>query len=387
MVKKISFIIIINIILLFLIELSVRFVLDYFNYPKVYKISNIDNNRYDFLTGYYNLPNQEEKTFNNFFYQGTDKYGFNLDGNRHQLNLEKKENNEIRIFIVGGSTVQGRALIDKFDPISARLEKKLNNRIKKKNVFVINAGTTSFLSVQELSLIQNRIIYALKPDVIIVFNGTNDAVESFSENFYLSNSHNFQRNFQKNVNSQSKSFFYFIDDLLSRNMSTYYLLKKIIEKFTGIYLFDKDNRKYLAALKDNSISEKREYRYYYNTEILSKLSSKNVPIINYLQPQMLPKNFNSLGEKDKVIYNKHKTAYPNYFKEKQEFYDLISNNIEKYKSLSSQNFYYYDLSELLSINKKNESFYSDHVHYTPNSREIISERLYKDIIKLSFFNR
>ena len=48
MVKKISFIIIINIILLFLIELSVRFVLDYFNYPKVYKISNIDNNRYDF---------------------------------------------------------------------------------------------------------------------------------------------------------------------------------------------------------------------------------------------------------------------------------------------------------------------------------------------------
>ena len=134
------------------------------------------------------------------------------------------------------------------------------------------------------------------------------------------------------------------------------------------------------------MSEKKEYRYYYNTEILSKLSSKTVPVVSYLQPQMLPKNFNSLGEKDKIIYNNYKKSNPNYFKNKQEFYNLISNNIEKYKNLNSENFYFNDLSELLSINKKNEPFYSDHVHYTPNSREIIADKLYKDIIKLSLLN-
>ena len=149
---------------------------------------------------------------NNNYSQATDSYGFNLDGKRHSENLEKKEKNEFRIFIVGGSTVQGRALLDKNDPISARLEKKLNeNKITKKNFFVINAGTTSFISAQELSLIQNRIIYALKPDLIIVLNGTNDSVETPSKEFYLSNSHRFQRNFQNSVNNQSKSIFYSID--------------------------------------------------------------------------------------------------------------------------------------------------------------------------------
>ena len=201
-----------------------RFALDYFNLPKFYKLNNIDNNRYDFLTGYYNLPNQNEKILNKIYSQGTDRYGFNLDGKRHAKNLETKEKNEIRIFIVGGSTVQGRALLDKNDPISARLEKKLNeNKSANKNFFVINAGTTSFISAQELSLIQNRIIYALKPDLIIVLNGTNDAFEAPSKEFYLSNSHRFQKIF-KNFNKQSKSFFYFIDDFFSKNISTYFLL-------------------------------------------------------------------------------------------------------------------------------------------------------------------
>ena len=33
-----------------------------------------------------------------------------------------------------------------------------------------------------------------------------------------------------------------------------------------------------------------------------------------------------------IIYNKHKTSNPNYFEGKQEFYNRISYNIEKYKS-------------------------------------------------------
>ena len=61
MLKKISFVIIINLIFFILVEFSIRFILKFLEYPQVYKISNIDNNRYDFLTGYYNLPNQNKK--------------------------------------------------------------------------------------------------------------------------------------------------------------------------------------------------------------------------------------------------------------------------------------------------------------------------------------
>jgi hypothetical protein len=383
MLKKISFLILINTILFIFIELSVRIVLDYFNFPKFYKISNIDSNRYDFLTGYYNLPNQSERNLNNNYSQATDSYGFNLDGKRHSENLEKKEKNEFRIFIVGGSTVQGRALLDKNDPISARLEKKLNdNKTTKKKFFVINAGTTSFISVQELSLIQNRIIYALKPDLIIVLNGTNDSVDTPSKEFYLSNSHEFQRNFQNSVNNQSKSIFYSIDSFFSQNISSYFLLKKIVEKVLGIYLFERENRKYYETLNDNHITGKKEYRYYYNIKILSKLSSKTTPIITYLQPQMLPKNEKNLSENDKIIYDTQKKNKQNYFINKQKFYDAILNNFDKYEKLNTGHFIFKDLSSLLSKNEKNQNFYSDYVHYTSVSREIISEELYKDIIKL-----
>ena len=147
-------------------------------------------------------------------------------------------------------------------------------------------------------------------------------------------------------------------------------------------MFDEEARKYLAQSKNDLLTEKKEYRYYYNISILSKLSSNQLPILTYLQPQMLPKNFETLSVNDKNIYNKKKKLSPNYFKDKQDFYNRISDNKKKYENLNSENFYFYNISELLSVNKNEESFYSDHVHYTQSSREIISERLFNDLKKI-----
>ena len=382
MLKKISFIIIINVFLLIFIELSIKFTLNILNLPLVYKISNIDSNKYDFLTGYYNAPNQKENFSNNSYIQATDRYGFLIDGKRKPINLEKKDQNNYRIFILGGSTVQGQNLKDKFDPISARLEKKLNDRIKdNRKFFVINAGSTSFISSQETSLIQNRIIYALNPDLILVLNGTNDATQTLSKEFYLSNSHIYQRNFQRNINKNSKNLFFFIDDWFSQNISTYFLFKKIIEKTTGIYLFEKEAREnYEQSSKDFNSAEKKMFRYFYNINILSKIASKKTPIIVYLQPQMLPENFNSLNKADKLIYKNHDKSNPDYFKNKQIFFDKVSKNIgDNSYPLNKNYFHIYDISGLLDKNNSGKSYYSDHVHYSSTSREIISERIYSDI--------
>ena len=166
MLKKISFFLIINIIILLSIEIIIKTTLKILKYPTVYGLTNISEKRYDYLTGFYNLPNTEEK-FTEYYHQGTDQYGFNLDGERFApQDLTKKDDNTFRIFLLGGSTTQGRYLVDKYDPISARLERKLNKEMdnSKINFEVINAGTTSFISSQELALIQYKILYALKPD-------------------------------------------------------------------------------------------------------------------------------------------------------------------------------------------------------------------------------
>ena len=378
MLKKISFVIIFNIILLTFIELSVRFLLKMSNLPLVYKTSNIGDNRYDFLTGYYNLPNQKEVLKDNDYLQGTDKYGFNLDGVRNADKLEKKKKNVFRIFIIGGSTVQGRNLQNKFDPISARLEKKLNKNLNfKKNFIVINAGTTSFISSQELGMIQNRIMYSLKPDLIIILNGSNDNAIGLGKDLYLSNSHVYQRNFYFSVNKNSKSFFYFFDDFLSKNISTYFLFKKVVEKSTGIFLFEKDERLYSKI--SHSI-EKKVYRYLYNMKILSKISQKETPIMVYFQPQMLPRNFSKLSESDKLIYENFQKTKPNYFKEKQTFFENISQEIEN-NNIFFKNpyFHFFDISQILEDNISNSSYYSDHVHYNALSRDVISEKMFEDI--------
>ena len=255
MLNKISFIIIFNIILLIFIELSVRLILKINNLPLVYKTSNIGDNKYDFLTGYYNLPNQKEVFKENDYSQATDKYGFNLDGTRSPTNLEEKEENEFRIFIIGGSTVQGRNLIDKFDPISARIEKKLNKKFNyEKKYIVINAGTSSFISSQELSMTQNRIMYSLKPDLIVILNGSNDNAVGLGKDFYLSNSHVYQRNFYFNLNKNSKSFFYFFDDFLSKNISTYFFFQKNYRKnYWCIFIW----KEWKTLLKNLSLNRKK----------------------------------------------------------------------------------------------------------------------------------
>ena len=95
---------------------------------------------------------------------------------------------------------------------------------------------------------------------------------------------------------------------------------------------------------------------------------------------MLPVNKRYLSKKDKNIYDTHKKNNPNYFSNKQKFYDAILKNIDKYENLNSQHFNFKDLSGLLSRNEKNETFYSDHVHYTPESRDIISEKFMKILL-------
>ena len=81
--KKITFIIIVNLVFLTLLEIGSKIFLKIINKPLLYSVENINTNRYDFLTGYFNSPNQDEFFLNNKHYkQAIDNYGFNIDGNK-----------------------------------------------------------------------------------------------------------------------------------------------------------------------------------------------------------------------------------------------------------------------------------------------------------------
>ena len=61
---------------------------------------------------------------------GRDRYAFKLDSNDYlHRDLTEKEACEFRIFMLGGSTVDGRHLNGVDDPLPARLERRLNDQL------------------------------------------------------------------------------------------------------------------------------------------------------------------------------------------------------------------------------------------------------------------
>jgi lysophospholipase L1-like esterase len=94
--------------------------------------------------------------------------GFRIDG---EVGMPKPPD-EIRIFVVGGSTVvQGTTLADSIPGV---IETTLRADGWPR-AHVYNFGVTSFLSGQELSLLVHRLAYLL-PDLVIAYDGGNDLI-------------------------------------------------------------------------------------------------------------------------------------------------------------------------------------------------------------------
>ncbi|NQT22641.1 MAG: SGNH/GDSL hydrolase family protein [Candidatus Omnitrophica bacterium] len=88
--------------------------------------------------------------------------------------IQKERDDCYRIVVLGGSAVFGGSVSDDNHTFCKLLEKQIK-REANANVEVINAGIPAFISMQELILFEDKII-ELKPDLVIVFDGFNDAL-------------------------------------------------------------------------------------------------------------------------------------------------------------------------------------------------------------------
>ena len=114
-----------------------------------------------------------------YFKSKQEKTQVNYQINSHsfrgdEFSLEKPDNT-FRIFVVGGSTVQGWGVTEQ-ETISNILQKELNELSINKKFEVINAGFGGAWSKDEVKLVENKII-KFNPDLIIVYDGWNDALK------------------------------------------------------------------------------------------------------------------------------------------------------------------------------------------------------------------
>ena len=106
--------------------------------------------------------------------QKTDTVTINSHGFRgEELEQEKTDDKEYRIFVLGGSALYGIFATSDNTTIPGYLQEFYNEFTTDRDVRVINAGVNGHESFAETYILKNKII-DLDPDLIIVFDGWND---------------------------------------------------------------------------------------------------------------------------------------------------------------------------------------------------------------------
>lgn len=118
------------------------------------------------------------------FTWATDRHGFTInDPSQAGRDLRTKDDS-YRIFLVGGSTVMGTGTITN---LAAAIERALSEAGDTKYQ-VINAGWSGYSSPMELTTVTHKILY-FQPDMVISFDGYNDAAISILLRDYSHNDH------------------------------------------------------------------------------------------------------------------------------------------------------------------------------------------------------
>jgi lysophospholipase L1-like esterase len=87
--------------------------------------------------------------------------------------ITPKPQGTYRIALLGGSTTYEIGVKDWHDDWARQLEKELNTKFKTTNIEVINAGLGGWDSWEDLINLQFKVLY-LEPDLIVLYEGTND---------------------------------------------------------------------------------------------------------------------------------------------------------------------------------------------------------------------
>ena len=154
----------------FLLEMTSRVWLNYLATPEQYDrfvlFTSIDPKEFTFTPhpylSYYPTPNyQKGLTSHN-------SLGYRND----EFSLEKP-NGEYRIVALGGSSTYDVSIKDNAATFTAQLEKILREDYGYQNVQVINAGVPGYNSWEILVNLEFRVL-DLDPDLVIIYEGTND---------------------------------------------------------------------------------------------------------------------------------------------------------------------------------------------------------------------
>jgi len=205
--------------------------------------------------------------------------------------IEPKKTGTLRIAVLGGSAVFGGEVANDNLTFCGRMEERLSSEMPGRKIEVINAGIPAYMSMQELILLENKLI-ELKPDIVIIFDGYNDCITSL----------------KRESRPNYPWWFKEIEKVYSTSVTKLFLDKKL-RKYRPTKLL-------LNWLDERRAREKKEYavdpeavRYYArNLDMMCHLAaSYGIKVIVASQPEIFFKS--GLSDKERAFLSSGETNY------------------------------------------------------------------------------
>ena len=320
-----------------------------------------------------------------------------------------KPKNEIRIFILGGSTAFGQLNTNNQATISHYLEVRLKQRVKQQksspaqyrpdvfpffaptrrqltklppkiregNYRVINAAVPGYTSGNQLAKLALEII-PYQPDLIVVLDGYEDLMlQSSRSKADIPRIDEFLADAKGYFRDSLDFYFYqwlentaLVKTFNSFNPQSYVSLDQ-----TSLAV--NNDGKSLTSYLPNNIEElnRRVDRYRENYKQLIQLSARwGIPIVLAIQPEITSRSVEQLSAEEKAILNHLGKDYLENFPKAYGELIKASQNLAKAfpKNIKVVNFY-----------QSNSSFptpmFSDTIHLTEQSNKVMAEKLYHAI--------
>jgi lysophospholipase L1-like esterase len=116
--------------------------------------------------------------------KGVSRWTTNNLGFRGDELVSPKPTDELRVFLIGGSTTECQILDDE-DSLDAVIQRTVQDGIRDRaQVRVYNAGISGDRSDDHVAMLTQRIVH-LEPDIIVVFAGINDLLAAIRGHDYL----------------------------------------------------------------------------------------------------------------------------------------------------------------------------------------------------------
>ena len=321
------------------------------------------------------------------------KFGF-IENNEESTTFSiNKNDNLIRIIMLGGSSTAGSGSSRLSETISAQLEQMINNNLKneksKRSYEVLNFGAGGGYSGAELVKFIQYLIY-LEPDIVIALDGFNDAWNAIFEKNRIGIS-------SPIINWSDYSYKYFesMNGMHVKRSSTDGMLPFM--PFTSLAF----NRMYSAV--NLVFSDKETFYNKYPNYILSKEIYKNDPFfakvlrtnletfaavacrsnftfIGALQPHAYSKE-ESLTENEIALLNKFEKRYKAAIVNANNYSILMNKAFDQYSKVYSElEKKFSDCESVKFVNlmnafkEKKQDTYVDNIHYTPHGNYIIAKK-------------